>query len=125
MNLRETHALTVLLAGMHDQKMSASTAYAVASNHKALLGHAEHYEATRIEIVLEHAAKDESGECIVEDGNYKIADDHAFSAAIDDLAKTEVDVSLKQVGSDDFGQLTPNEVSILSAMMADLDWHFD
>lgn len=77
--------------------------YAINKTRKALIEEAKTFEEERTKLIHLYAEKDESGEYIVEDGNYKIIPEHAtdFSKGYNDLLNLEVDVQITQFSIED------------------------
>ena len=67
---------------------------------KRLMEIATETDEERIELCKEHAEKDESGEAIVEDDQYKVEDLEALNKEIQDLFQEEVAVEVGEYSSD-------------------------
>ncbi len=89
------------------------------------------FDAQRVALCAEYAAKDEAGEPIVTDGQYQITDPAAFDLAlaklreaegIDGLLDDQVEVTLHGLRASDIpDNVTPAEISALLPMLVDED----
>ena len=82
--------------------------FALAINATALKSVTEAYDASRIALAKEHAAKDDMGEPVMIEENgssrFEIPDMAAFNAALKTVQDAEVEVSLMKISLDDFPQ---------------------
>ena len=97
------------------------------------------YDKKRVELCKTHAKKDESGEAVVVNGEYRIADVQAFTndlntlqgeyrdaiddytqkiKGFDDIADEDAGIILEQVSSDDMPKdITPSQLEVLYEMV--------
>ena len=85
-----------ILATLADKKLPYKLGYAIAKNVAKFQAEAEIIEKSRKSLIENYAVKDDKGEPVVEDNQYKIEEEKMaeFNAEFSDYMSTETDVEI-------------------------------
>lgn len=81
------------------------------------------YDQARIELCKEHSEKDENGEAIMTDGNFKIADSKAFKEAYEVLKEKHAEaIEARKTQQTEFDELMEkeNSITLFKVKMSDI-----
>lgn len=96
------------------QGLPFRVALSLAKNIKKVDEVLEVYEQKRLELVLKYAKKDENGNPIENNGNYKIDDIPSFNKAYSELVSEEAELDIVKIKADDLesvSTLTPLDIN--------------
>lgn len=100
--------------------LSFKTALEVAKNIRKTDEVLEVYEHKRKDLIMKHAEKDENGNPVEDNGNYKIADIPSFKKEFEELVNQDADPDIEKIKAEELenvSTLTPFEVSKILFMI--------
>lgn len=99
---------------MKTKHLPVRVAYAISVNAVEAEAKIKAYDEQRKALLQQHAVKDENGEPVIENGNYKVADPVRWNADIQELLEAEAEMNVTTFPLDDLAKCDDPDFDSLS-----------